>query len=139
VTFSTSARVSFGIGMALLLAFLLDVAVAMPPTPPSEAQSVIAQVRRAAAHRDVRSLGRLLTHDFSFYGKGSLAVLKSDPAVLENLVKLIDAGCLLVTTEPSKPWICCRAHIGSPGTLFDEARFFLERGRWKLDGIERFD
>jgi hypothetical protein len=121
--------------MGLALAILLDLAAAQPvPAWPPEARSVIAQVRRAAVARDLRALARLLSSGFQAYGKDASALKGRE--VLENLVKVLDAGCLLVD-EP-EPRIVCRAQL-TRGSLFDEVRFVRERGRWKLDGIWRAD
>jgi hypothetical protein len=120
------------------LAILCDLAAAQPaPAVSSEAQSVIARVRRAAVARDLRALARLLSSDFAAYGKDASS-LRTDPEMLANLVKLIDAGCAR-TGDDADPRILCRAHIGSPGSLFDEARFARERGHWKLAAIWRAD
>jgi hypothetical protein len=122
--------------MGLALAILLDLAAAQPvPAWPAEARSVIAQVRRAAVARDLRALARLLSSGFSAYGKDASAL--KDREVLENLVKVLDAGCLLVDHE-AEPRISCRAQL-TRGSLFDEVRFVRERGRWKLDQIWRAD
>lgn len=108
-----------------------DTSTSLPA--PRGLREFMSRVRAVAAAHDVRALAKLVDREFTVGEElprsSSLASLRSDPQVLDELVTVIDSGHCDI--EPSRAQ--CEAHIaGSAPERRTIVIFLRERHRWRL-------
>jgi hypothetical protein len=122
------------ISLLLATAAHADTSTDDPPAPrPRELQAFMSRVRIVAAARDARALAKLVDRGFTIGEElprsYSLSAIRAKPAVLDELVSVIDNGRCTVDETSAQ----CTVHIaGSAPERRTFVAFVRERGRWRL-------